>query len=121
MIAGLTFRWAEAEGAMVPSEPTLGDACHGEPCGEAYPCVNALVYGVDVVLPIIDFGQDGAWRPSEASGLGALWIWARWAFIAIGWVLASGFVAAFTGSWVSQIVGHYLRNLALLRLMQDSP
>jgi hypothetical protein len=94
--AGLTFRWAEAEGAIVPNEPH-DSAGRPEPCGEAYPCFNSLVYGADVVLPIIDFGQDGAWRPMESSGPGPLWIWARWAFIALGWALASVFVAAFTG------------------------
>jgi hypothetical protein len=94
--AGLMFRWAEAEGAIVPNEPH-DSAGRPEPCGEAYPCFNSLVYGADVVLPIIDFGQDGAWRPIESSGPGPLWIWARWAFIAFGWALASVFVAAFTG------------------------
>jgi hypothetical protein len=43
------------------------------------------------VLPIIDFGQDSAWRP-----VGSGCEWARWGFIAAGWVLASIFVAAFT-------------------------
>jgi hypothetical protein len=62
-------------------------------CGEAYPCFNSWVYGADVVLPIIDFGQDGTWRPVDSRW----WVWSRWAFIAAGWVLASMFVAAFTG------------------------
>jgi hypothetical protein len=63
-----------------------------------------VVYGADVVLPIIDFGQDSAWRPIEVdtatrvAGLdpGGWWVTARWVFIALGWILASVFVAAFT-------------------------
>jgi hypothetical protein len=94
--AAVVFRWAEADGAMVPDEPAI--AAEGVmPCGEAYPCFSSLVYGADVVLPIVDFGQDDAWRPVESDGAGPAWVWARWLFIAVGWALASVFVAAFTG------------------------
>ena len=63
-----------------------------------------MLYGADVVLPIIDFGQDSAWRPidvdtaTRVAGLdpGGWWVTARWLFIALGWILASVFVAAFT-------------------------
>jgi uncharacterized protein YjbI with pentapeptide repeats len=96
VVAGGLFYWAEQEGAMVPSEPAVDDAGDRLPCGEAYPCFNSWVYGADVVLPIIDFGQDSAWRPVETAGNNQWWIWARWAFIAIGWTLASVFVVAFT-------------------------
>jgi hypothetical protein len=96
LTAGLVFRLAEHDGAMVPSDPDHATAAAppaGQPCGKAYPCFNSWVYGADVVLPIIDFGQDGAWRPVGSRW----WVWSRWAFIAAGWVLASVFVAAFTG------------------------
>jgi len=94
LAAGLVFRLAEHDRAMVPSDPVVADA-GGQPvrCGDAYPCFNSWVYGADVVLPIIDFGQDGSWRPVDSRW----WVWSRWAFIAAGWVLASVFVAAFTG------------------------
>lgn len=94
--AGGLFHLAERDGAMVPNEPTLDDAGTPLPCGEAYPCFNSWVYGADVVLPIIDFGQDSTWRPVEGSNGDQRWTWARWAFIAIGWALASVFVAAFS-------------------------
>lgn len=94
--AGGVFYWAEQEGAMVPNEPAVDDAGNPLPCGEAYPCFNSWVYGADVVLPIINFGQDDTWRPVETAGGNQMWIWARWAFIAVGWTLASVFVAAFT-------------------------
>jgi hypothetical protein len=91
--AALVFRQAEVDGAMVPEPPVAGE----HRCGEAYPCFNAVVYGADVVLPVVDLGQDGRWRPIETGAGGAVWVWARWAFIAVGWVLASIFVAAFAG------------------------
>jgi hypothetical protein len=94
--AGGLFYLAERDGAMVPNELAADNAGNPLPCGEAYPCFNSWVYGADVVLPIIDFGQDDAWRPVETSGGSQRWIWARWAFIAVGWALASVFVAAFT-------------------------
>jgi len=98
VLAGVLFHRAERDGAMVPHPPpAAGSTSSLPPCGEAYPCFNSWVYGADVVLPIVDFGQDSAWRPIETDGTGPVWLWARWAFIAIGWVLASVFVAAFTG------------------------
>jgi hypothetical protein len=94
--AALVFRQAERDRGMVPDPPDPPDAT-AQPCGEAHPCFNALVYGADVVLPIVDLGQDERWRPIETDRGGPVWVWARWAFIAIGWVLASVFVAAFAG------------------------
>lgn len=87
------FRQAERDGGMVADPP----AATARPCGEAHPCFNSLVYGADVVLPIVDLGQDDRWRPVETGRGGPLWVWARWVFVAVGWVLASTFVAAFTG------------------------
>jgi hypothetical protein len=77
---------------MVPSQPPDS----GITCGEAFPCFNAWVYGADVVLPIIDFGQDSAWRPNPRASWGTWGENLRWLFIVVGWVLASLFVAAFT-------------------------
>jgi uncharacterized protein YjbI with pentapeptide repeats len=95
--AGGIFRWAESDGGMVPNEPVVDDNTGDPlPCGGTYPCFNSWVYGADVVLPIIDFGQDDAWRPVETPSADQWWIWARWGFIVMGWVLASVFVAAFT-------------------------
>jgi hypothetical protein len=86
--AGFTFWAADREEAMVPN---VDADVAAQECGDAYTCFNSAMYGADVVLPIIDFGQDSAWRP-----VGSGWEWARWGFIAAGWVLASIFVAAFT-------------------------
>jgi hypothetical protein len=96
VLAGALFGRAEHEGAMVPDQPPAPSGVT-PPCGDAYPCFNSWVYGADVVLPIIDFGQDTSWRPVETDETGPRWVWARWMFIAVGWALASVFVAAFTG------------------------
>jgi hypothetical protein len=96
VLAGLAFLRADSEGATTPDEPVVDENGTPLPCGAAYPCFNSWVYGADVVLPIIDVGQDSAWRPVATGDQGQLWVRARWAFIAVGWVLASVFVAAFT-------------------------
>jgi hypothetical protein len=107
--AAVVFRLAAGAGAMTPSRAVAsgpavasGQLANGaaaddrDRCGDPHPCFNALVYGADVVLPVVDFGQDSAWRPSESTAWGRWAAGARWVFIALGWVLASVFVAAFT-------------------------
>jgi hypothetical protein len=91
--AAIAFALLNHAGTMVPNVP---EAVAAEPCGRAYPCFNAAFYGADVVLPIIDFGQDVAWRPNSSASWGAVGEYLRWGFIAVGWILASIFVAAFT-------------------------
>jgi hypothetical protein len=93
VLAGVTFRWLNDIHTMVPNVDA-GTAALA--CGKPYPCFNAAVYGADVVLPIIDFGQDSAWRPNSKGDWGSLGQDLRWVFIAIGWVLGSIFVVAFT-------------------------
>jgi hypothetical protein len=106
LLAGLTFSLARRDGAMVAHVEAdqvdvvadKVDVVADKGCG-AYPeCFNVLMYGADVVLPIIDFGQDPNWTPVDTGhGGGPIWRWARWGFVAIGWALASVFAAAFTG------------------------
>jgi hypothetical protein len=93
LLAALGFWRLNETGAMTPVNPPQGST----ECGSDYPCFNPLVYGADVVLPIIDFGQDGSWYPDSTARWGALGEALRWTFIAIGWALASIFVVAFTG------------------------
>ncbi|SDI42197.1 hypothetical protein [Nonomuraea jiangxiensis] len=59
--------------------------------GEA-PDFNALVYTLDLLLPIIDFGQEKAYKP----GGGTQWL--AYALIVAGWVLATTIAAGLTRS-----------------------
>jgi hypothetical protein len=52
---------------------------------------NAPVYALDVLLPIIDLGQQDSWQPTGIA------LYAYWTFIIVGWVLTSAFVAGITG------------------------
>ncbi|MEV4515690.1 hypothetical protein AB0K00_42900 [Dactylosporangium sp. NPDC049525] len=53
---------------------------------ELYPAI----YTLDLLLPIIDFGQESAYRPSGAAQ------WVAFLFIAAGWTLATTVAAGFT-------------------------
>ncbi len=55
------------------------------------PDFHAFVYAVDVLLPILDLGQEKSWIP-EASAQG----WS-WFLTAAGWLLTSAAVAGLTG------------------------
>jgi hypothetical protein len=88
--AMVTYAWVDSEGGMVPVDPPQGSVA----CGADYPCFNWFVYGADVVLPVIDFGQDSSWYPDSTTTAGHRGEALRWAFIALGWFLTTIFVAA---------------------------
>ncbi|MFF4219310.1 hypothetical protein [Streptomyces nondiastaticus] len=54
------------------------------------PSFNAIIYTLDLLLPIIDFGQEKAFIP--ASGLQ----WFAYLLVALGWLLAITLVAGLT-------------------------
>jgi hypothetical protein len=55
------------------------------------PAFHALAYTLDVLLPIVDLGQQDAWQPH-----GATMYWS-WAFMGAGWVLTTAVAAGLTG------------------------
>ncbi|MEU6034595.1 hypothetical protein ABZ801_04235 [Actinomadura sp. NPDC047616] len=64
---------------------------HPEPLkpGEA-PGFNAFFYALDLLLPIIDFGQEKAFKPD------GLYQWLSYLLVVLGWVLATTIVAGVT-------------------------
>jgi hypothetical protein len=59
--------------------------------GDGGPPFHALAYTLDVLLPIVDLGQQNAWQPQ-----GAAMYWS-WAFMGAGWVLTTAVAAGLTG------------------------
>jgi hypothetical protein len=55
------------------------------------PAFHALVYTLDVLLPVVDLGQEKAWVPQ---GWAQHW---SWFFMAAGWFLTTAAVAGLTG------------------------
>lgn len=66
--------------------------------GQDWETFNAFAYGVDVVIPIINFGQTEAWAPSTTRGRVGwhLW-WGRWVLTSFGWIVTALGAAAITG------------------------
>jgi cytoskeletal protein CcmA (bactofilin family) len=54
------------------------------------PAFHPFVYTADVLLPIVDFGQQGAYQP------GGGWQWLAYGLTAAGWVLATTVAAGIT-------------------------
>jgi len=55
------------------------------------PTFHPLIYTLDTLLPVIDFGQKSAWTPT---GWALPW---SWSLTAAGWLLTTAAVAALTG------------------------
>ena len=54
------------------------------------PAFNPLVYTLDLLLPVIDFGQEHAYQPHGAAQ------WLAYGLIAAGWILATTVAAGLT-------------------------
>jgi hypothetical protein len=52
---------------------------------------NPLVYALDVLLPIVNLGQEGSWVPHQWAAV------CYWVLTLAGWVLTTAVVAALTG------------------------
>jgi hypothetical protein len=64
---------------------------HMTQTGTRPPAFHPVAYTLDVLLPIVDLGQQKAWTPQ-----GSALYWS-WALIAAGWVLTTAVVAGLTG------------------------
>lgn len=90
----ISTSWAEAM-AQAPAAPALLWTSMAE--GQHYESFAALPYALDVVLPIVDLGQQSAWAPTTLTIPGTLaWV-ATWVFTLFGWMLSALLVAALTG------------------------
>lgn len=90
----ISTSWAEAM-VQAPAAPALVWTSMAE--GQHYESFAALPYALDVVLPIVDLGQQSAWAPTTLTIPGTLaWV-ATWVFTLFGWMLSALLVAALTG------------------------
>ncbi len=66
--------------------------------GRDYETFEAFYYGVDLVIPLVQLGQEKAWAPSTTRGPWGWWLWwIRWWLIAMGWIVTAIGAAAVTG------------------------
>lgn len=80
-----------------PDNPAAFWAAPGE-AGQDWETFNAYAYAADLVVPIVQLGQESAWAPSTSrSEWGRLGWWMRWIAKAIGWIVTALAAAAITG------------------------
>ncbi|GGX48973.1 oxidoreductase [Tateyamaria omphalii] len=66
--------------------------------GQDWETFGAFAYAIDVVIPIIDFGQTDAWAPSTTrNDWGRFMYWWRWVMTGAGWIVTALGAAAITG------------------------
>ncbi|MEW2354669.1 hypothetical protein [Spirillospora sp. NPDC029432] len=77
-----------AAGTWVFARAHPGAMTRTNPNGPAF---NAFAYTLDVLLPVVDLGQQKAWQPQGAA------TYCTWVLIAAGWILTTAVVAGLTG------------------------
>ncbi|MVO16820.1 hypothetical protein [Parasedimentitalea huanghaiensis] len=66
--------------------------------GQDWETFSPIAYGIDVVVPIINFGQTEAWAPSTTRGRwGRILWWLKWLLSTAGWIVTALGAAAITG------------------------
>ncbi|WP_377275824.1 hypothetical protein [Rhizobium sp. R86522] len=66
--------------------------------GRDYETFNALAYGVDVVVPVLNLGQTAAWAPSTSRGPWGWWLfYLQKIFIIAGWGVTAIVAASISG------------------------
>ncbi|THH38089.1 hypothetical protein E4Z66_00490 [Aliishimia ponticola] len=66
--------------------------------GQDWETFSPVAYGIDLVVPIISFGQTNAWAPSTTRGrLGKTLWWLEWLLSTAGWIVTALGAAAITG------------------------
>jgi len=67
--------------------------------GQDYETFHPLAYSADLLIPIINLGQEDAWAPSTTrSPLGWYAWWIRWLAKIVGWIVTALGAAAVTGA-----------------------
>jgi hypothetical protein len=87
--------------AATQSHPDNPGAFWSSPgqAGQDYETFHAVAYATDLLVPIVNLGQEQAWAPSTSrSAWGWHGWWLRWFAKLIGWVLTALGAAALTGA-----------------------
>ncbi len=80
-----------------PENPAVFWSSPGQ-AGQDWETFNAYAYAADLVVPLVQLGQEGAWAPSTSrSDWGRIGWWIRWFAMAIGWIVTALAAAAITG------------------------
>lgn len=81
-----------------PDNPGAFWASKGQ-AGQDWETFQAFAYAADVVIPIVNLGQESAWAPSTSrSPWGQAGWWLRWFAKLAGWIITALGAAAVTGA-----------------------
>lgn len=92
---GYGYRPLRAAGwllALLVVGTVLHTSLHPEPVEDPAPAFQPVIYTLDLLLPIVDLGQERAFQPSGAQQ------WLAYLLIAAGWLLATTVAAGLTRS-----------------------
>ena len=80
-----------------PKNPGAFWATPGQ-AGQDYETFNPVAYAADLLIPIVNLGQEDAWAPSTSrSDWGRQMWWLRWIAKGFGWVITALAAGAITG------------------------
>ena len=102
-VLGFVLFWT-FESHMTPSKERLylqseyANYQMGDSLPKGYPEFNAIVYSADVMLPVVDFGQESHWRPRNVAYRKLnLLRWYNRLHLAFGWFFSTIAILGFTG------------------------
>lgn len=87
--------WAQNQGLLIPADVAaaqsgpLNELAKVSECTKEYPCFNPLVFGVDAVVPVIEFNQEQFWVPDLSTRPGTVYSLALPVLKVLGWVTVS--------------------------------
>lgn len=88
--------WIEAT-KLHPNNPSGFWSGVGQ-AGQDWETFYGFAYAADLVIPIVNLGQENAWAPSTSrSPLGRIGWWLRWIAKGVGWVVTALAAGAITG------------------------
>ena len=91
---------AKASGCVMPVHIWTGvaDGFDPMPSNKDHESFDALLYGADVFIPLVGFGQEVAWAPSRDRGpWGKAGFHVRWFVQFLGWIITALGAAVLTG------------------------
>ena len=81
-----------------PGNPAAFWASPGQ-AGQDWETFQGFAYAADIVIPIVNLGQETAWAPSTSRSPWGVWAWwIRWFAKAAGWIITALGAAAVTGA-----------------------
>lgn len=81
------FTVAAHRDGFTPAEPVESAEVTSSACTSEYPCVQPLVYSLDVLLPVIDLRQDSFWVPNADVESGRWAAGASLIMALLGWAI----------------------------------